>query len=51
MNTSIRPIKTENYYKNALRRINSLMDAQPSQHINDELEILATLIELYEIDT
>ena len=45
---SIRPIKTESDYKDALICINSLMDAQSTQSVNDALEVLATLIELYE---
>jgi len=48
MNTSIRLIKTESDYKDALMRVNSLMDAQSTQLVTDELEVLATLIELYE---
>ena len=45
MNTSIRPIRTESDYNEALIRINDLMDTQFSE---DELEVLATLVELYE---
>jgi HTH-type transcriptional regulator / antitoxin HigA len=45
---SIRPIKTESDYEDALICINSLMDAQSTQSVNDALEVLATLIELYE---
>lgn len=42
------PIKTENDYNEALSRINVLMDAQSVQSAEDELEVLATLVELYE---
>jgi HTH-type transcriptional regulator / antitoxin HigA len=49
MNTaSIRPIKTEADYHAALSRAGSLMSCSPNTPEADELEILATLIELYE---
>lgn len=38
MTTSIRPIKTESDYKDALMRVDSLMDAQSTQSVNDELQ-------------
>jgi HTH-type transcriptional regulator / antitoxin HigA len=49
MNTAlIRPIKTEADYQAALQRAGSLMSSIPNTPEADELEILATLIELYE---
>ena len=41
-------IKTEADYNNALKRIEQLFDAEPSTPEADELELLATLVELYE---
>jgi HTH-type transcriptional regulator/antitoxin HigA len=41
-------IKTEKDYKSALARINDLMDADPGTPEGDELELLVTLVELYE---
>jgi HTH-type transcriptional regulator/antitoxin HigA len=41
-------IKTEKEYQAALKRIEKLMDAKPQTHHGDELELLATLVELYE---
>jgi HTH-type transcriptional regulator / antitoxin HigA len=49
MNTAlIRPIKTEADYQSALQRAGTLMSAQANTPEADELEVLATLIELYE---
>jgi HTH-type transcriptional regulator / antitoxin HigA len=49
MNTAlIRPIKTEADYQAALSRAGSLMSCSPNTPEADELEVLATLIELYE---
>jgi HTH-type transcriptional regulator / antitoxin HigA len=49
MNTAlIRPIKTETDYQAALNRAGVLMSCSPNTPEADELEILATLIELYE---
>jgi HTH-type transcriptional regulator / antitoxin HigA len=49
MNTAlIRPIKTEADYQAALQRAGTLMSAQVNTQEADELEVLATLIELYE---
>lgn len=49
MNTSlIRPIKTDADYELALQRASELMSAEPNTPAADELEVLATLIELYE---
>jgi HTH-type transcriptional regulator / antitoxin HigA len=41
-------IKTEADYDNALERIDKLMDADPGTAEGDELELLVTLVELYE---
>lgn len=41
-------IKTEGDYQRALARIDKLMDAEPNTPEGDELELLATLVELYE---
>jgi HTH-type transcriptional regulator / antitoxin HigA len=49
MNTAlIRPIKTEADYQSALQRAGELMSSIPNTPEADELEVLATLIELYE---
>lgn len=45
MSVYIRPIKTESDYREALIRIDQLMDKESA---GDELEVLATLVELYE---
>ena len=44
----IKPIKTEADYETALERINDLMDAAPDSAEADELDVLATLVEVYE---
>jgi len=46
----IHPIKTKADYKNALQRIEDLMDAEPGTRKGDELDVLATLVEAYERD-
>jgi HTH-type transcriptional regulator/antitoxin HigA len=43
-----RLIKTEDEYHVALARIEHLMDAEPDTPECDELELLSTLVELYE---
>lgn len=48
MTTTIRPIKTNKDYASALKRIEELMSAEAGTAEADELEVLATLIELYE---
>jgi HTH-type transcriptional regulator/antitoxin HigA len=45
---NIKPIKTEQDYNNALNKIESLMDAKPNTSQMDELEVLTTLVEVYE---
>ena len=44
-------IKEEKDYDAALARINELMDAEPGTPDGDELELLVTLLELYEKET
>src|SRR5687768_1537198 len=44
----IRPIHTEEDYKNALQEIDSLFDSRPNSPNGDRLEILSTLVETYE---
>lgn len=44
----IRPIRTKRDYERALRRIEALMGAEPGTDEGDELEVLATLVEVYE---
>ncbi len=46
----IYPVKTERDYRKALRRIDGLMDATPNTEAGDELDVLATLVEVYERD-
>jgi antitoxin component HigA of HigAB toxin-antitoxin module len=47
INTTIKPILTEQDYEVALLRIESLMMAEADTPEADELEVLATLVELY----
>ena len=47
-NTTIKPIRTEKDYEEALARIDALMDAVPGSPELDELDVLADLVELYE---
>ena len=42
------PIKTKSRYLAALKRIQALMDARPGTPAGDELELLGTLVDLYE---
>ncbi len=46
----IKPIKTENDYENAISRINQLLDLNPGPGSDEdnELEVLSTLVEVYE---
>lgn len=44
----IKPVHNENDYESALERIESLMDAKPGTPEFDELDILSTLVEVYE---
>ena len=43
-----RLIKTRREYRSALLRVEELMDARPGTAEGDELELLSTLIEIYE---
>jgi HTH-type transcriptional regulator/antitoxin HigA len=45
---NIKPIKTEQDYTNTLKRIDELMDAVPDTVEFDELDVLVTLVEVYE---
>lgn len=45
---TITPIKTKQNYETALRRIEQLMDAKPGTKNGDELDVLVTLVEVYE---
>jgi HTH-type transcriptional regulator/antitoxin HigA len=45
----IRPIKTENDYQSALSRIDELWGAKKDTLEGDELDLLITLVEAYEI--
>jgi HTH-type transcriptional regulator / antitoxin HigA len=48
MNSQIKPIRTTVDYEAALRRVNALMDAKVNTPEAEELEVLVTLVELYE---
>ena len=48
MNAATKPIKSNEDYQSVLLRIESLMDAEEGTPELDELEVLATLVELYE---
>ncbi len=45
---TIAPVKTKKDYEVALRRIEQLMDAKPRTKNGDELDVLTTLVEVYE---
>jgi HTH-type transcriptional regulator / antitoxin HigA len=45
---NIKPIKTEADHKQALTRLELLMEAKPGTPEGDELDILATLVDAYE---
>ena len=44
----IRPIKSHEDYVNALSRIDDLMDAESDTEAGAELDVLATLVDVYE---
>ena len=44
----IRPIKTKRDYEKALSRLEVLMSAKPGTDEGDELDVLATLVDVYE---
>lgn len=43
-----RPIRTDEEHAEALREIEGLMDAEAGTHEGDRLDLLATLVEVYE---
>jgi HTH-type transcriptional regulator/antitoxin HigA len=45
---TIKPIKSENDYQQALNRLDVIFDAQPGSSEGDELEVLGVLIDNYE---
>jgi len=45
---NIKPIKTEEDYRSALSRVAELMDATPNSPEEDELDVLSSLVEIYE---
>ena len=45
---NIKPIRTEEDYEAALKRIDTLMDSIPGTLEFDELDVLVTLVESYE---
>jgi HTH-type transcriptional regulator/antitoxin HigA len=45
---NIKPIKTEDDYQEALKRLEEIFDSKPNSKEGDELEILAMLIDNYE---
>ena len=45
---NIKPIKNEEDYSNTLLKIETLMNSKPNTPQMDELEILTTLVEVYE---
>ncbi len=45
---TIAPIKTARDYDRALGRIDQLMEAKPGTKAGDELDVLTTLVEVYE---
>lgn len=45
---NIRPIRSKRDYKNAIERISELMHAEPNSDDGEELDVLATLIDVYE---
>ncbi len=46
---TVTPIRNENDHKNALARIEQLFDAEPGTPEGDELEVLITLVDYYEV--
>ena len=47
----IRPVRNEDDYRDALNRIEALMDARENTPEGDQLDIMATLVEAYERKT
>ena len=48
MNNEIKLIKTEEDYEEALKLAESLFDSEPDTPEGDKLELIVTLIEIYE---
>ena len=46
---NIRKIKTKRDYRRALKRIEGLMDATPNTPAGDELDVLSTLVEVFDL--
>lgn len=46
---TVNPIKNEHDYTAALQRIEALMDAEPDTREGDELDVLTTLVQAYEV--
>ena len=46
---NIKPIKTEEDYKKALQKLESIFDAKPNTKKGDELELLGLLIEQFDL--
>ena len=44
----IKPIKTGEDYRSALSRVAELIDATPNSPEEDELDVLSSLVEIYE---
>jgi HTH-type transcriptional regulator / antitoxin HigA len=51
MTMDIRPIRTQHDYETALVAVEALFSAQPGTPEGDRLDILTTLIEVYEAET
>ncbi len=45
---TVKPIRNDEEHAEAVRRIEALWDCQPGTPENDELEVLATLVDAYE---
>jgi HTH-type transcriptional regulator/antitoxin HigA len=45
---NIKPIKTEQDYRDALKRLDVIFDASPNTAEGDELEVLCVLVDNYE---
>jgi HTH-type transcriptional regulator / antitoxin HigA len=48
MEITVRPIRDEHDYEDALAQVNALMHAEPGTPEGDRLDVLVTLIEAYE---
>ncbi len=45
---NLKPIRTQSDYEEALKKIETLLDAEPGTPQADHLDILVTLVEAYE---